>query len=61
VLALAPDKVLYLSCDPATMARDAAILLGGGAYALDSAHPFDMFPRTSSVETLALFRRRSRA
>ncbi|MDR1438832.1 MAG: 23S rRNA (uracil(1939)-C(5))-methyltransferase RlmD [Clostridiales bacterium] len=60
VLALAPPKILYLSCDPATMARDAAALLAGGMYRLECVQPFDMFPRTSSVEALALFCRVAR-
>jgi 23S rRNA (uracil1939-C5)-methyltransferase len=44
-----PRAVLYVSCDPATLARDLTRL---PSYALRSAQPFDMFPQTAHVETL---------
>jgi len=50
------SRVLYVSCDPATLARDAAALAAGG-YRLARVQPFDLFPRTVHVETLAEFRR----
>ena len=53
---LAPRKIVYVSCNPATLARDIAFLLP--EYRLQSAEPFDMFPMTPHVETLALLVRR---
>ena len=47
-------RLLYLSCDPATLARDLGVLSGNGPYALESLQPFDFFPNTSHVETLAV-------
>ncbi len=49
---LAPRDILYLSCDPATLARDVAALAKGG-YALRRLRMFDMFPQTAHVEVLA--------
>ena len=49
-------SIWYLSCNPATLARDLAQLRGGG-YALESVQPFDMFPQTGHVEALVTMRR----
>lgn len=46
---LQPKKLVYISCDPATLARDLAILKSKG-YAIQAAVPFDMFPQTMHVE-----------
>ena len=50
--ALGPARVLYMSCDPATLARDCATLAADG-YELARARVIDMFPQTSHVECLA--------
>lgn len=49
-------SIVYVSCDPATLARDAAELVQTG-YALESATPVDLFPQTYHIETVAVFRR----
>lgn len=61
VKAIAPDRgprrIVYVSCDPATLARDAGILVGIGGYRLLSAGIANMFPHTSHVESIACFSR----
>ena len=47
------DKIIYVSCNPSTLARDAKILMSGG-YEVKKVRPFDMFPQTMSVETLVV-------
>jgi len=51
ILNLNPAKICYVSCDPATLARDVKKLMAGG-YKLDSIKGFDMFPQTHHVETV---------
>jgi 23S rRNA (uracil1939-C5)-methyltransferase len=53
---LAPRRVIYVSCDPATLARDVKLFAGRG-YALSEARTFDMFPRCAHVETAALLKK----
>ena len=52
----APQKVVYVNCDCSTMARDVKILEENG-YKLRKASAFDMFPRTSHVESCAVLYR----
>ena len=56
ILTLPAPRIVYVSCDPATMARDARRLLDGG-YALESLRAFDLFPNTPHIESLGVFRR----
>ncbi|MFS8087423.1 MAG: class I SAM-dependent RNA methyltransferase, partial [Acidobacteriota bacterium] len=51
LLGLKPRKISYVSCDPATLARDLKKLIAGG-YHLDSISAFDMFPQTHHIETV---------
>ena len=52
----APSRILYLSCEPSTLARDAALLRAEG-YDVERLELFDFFPQTYHIENLALFRR----
>ncbi len=58
-LALAgPDRVVYVSCDPATLARDLHVLVASGPYEITALDVVDMFPQTHHVETAVGLHRR---
>ncbi len=57
IIALAPERLVYVSCNPATQARD-ALLLCTERYTLEKLQPVDMFPHTFHIENVALFKKR---
>ncbi|MGU5660818.1 23S rRNA (uracil(1939)-C(5))-methyltransferase RlmD [Aeromonas sanarellii] len=57
VVALAPKRVVYVSCNPVTLARDSQVLVQGG-YRLTRLGMLDMFPHTGHLESMALFERK---
>ena len=58
ILEQAPERLAYLSCDPASLARDLKALTQPGPYNLERVQPLDFFPHTTHVETLVVLRRR---
>jgi 23S rRNA (uracil1939-C5)-methyltransferase len=54
ILKMHPPMLAYISCDPSTLARDAARLIAGG-YRLVEVTPFDLFPQTYHIESISLF------
>jgi 23S rRNA (uracil1939-C5)-methyltransferase len=54
ILSMAPELILYISCDPATLARDSKILAEGG-YSPEKFVPFDFFCQTYHIETLSIW------
>jgi 23S rRNA (uracil1939-C5)-methyltransferase len=54
----APYRIVYVSCSPSTLARDAEVLVHAKGYTLKAAGVMNMFPQTSHVESIAVFERR---
>jgi 23S rRNA (uracil1939-C5)-methyltransferase len=56
MLKLLPDRIIYVSCNPANLARDGKEIAARG-YRITSMQPVDMFPQTNHIETVACFER----
>jgi len=54
---MSPERIVYVSCDSATLSRDLKYLCGNG-YKLMKVRPVDMFPHTVHVETVCLMERK---
>ena len=57
LIALSPQKVVYISCNPETQQRDLRYLTSKGPYRVTRIQPVDMFPHTNHVETVALLQK----
>jgi len=55
IINIKPQVIVYVSCDPSTLARDASRLIHAG-YQLEEVTPFDLFPQTYHIESISLFR-----
>ncbi|MEL7587435.1 MAG: 23S rRNA (uracil-5-)-methyltransferase RumA, partial [Prolixibacteraceae bacterium] len=57
ILTASPERIVYVSCNPATQARDLSLM--SGHYRISHVQPVDMFPHTHHVENVVLLTRRS--
>ena len=57
MLQINPERIVYVSCDSATLARDLKILTGENKYQIKTVQPVDMFPQSVHVETVVLLSR----
>jgi len=53
-----PQRIVYMSCGPATQARDAKGIVEVGGYEITSIQPFDLFPQTKHIESLVVFEKK---
>ena len=60
MLKMSPDRIVYVSCDPATLARDLKHLCGDGKYEVTKVTPVDMFSNSVHVETVVLLSRKEK-
>lgn len=58
LLAVKPKRIVYVSCDPATLVRDLKLLTATEEYVISKVQPVDMFPQTGHVETVVLMSRK---
>ena len=58
-MALAPARVVYVSCNPESLGRDMALLAAAGFVADGPVQPVDLFPQTHHIESVVLLRRRA--
>jgi 23S rRNA (uracil1939-C5)-methyltransferase len=57
IASMGPDRIVYVSCNPATQARDLKILCAAAPYAIDAVQPVDMFPHTYHIENVVALHR----